>query len=698
MKKLFLLGNAFLAANTFSENISNEESSINKDFPVIAASYSYSNPGSDKKNNEKILENISKKKSNEKKISISVSYTGKFSANYDRKKSNENTVSNNGSSSSSAPGFNTGINNTDINNINNNPITSPNIQPPSNSAAIPPANNPPINAGRAFNQSTILASYKYPSANSPYWSRVTAMGGSKIPYVIINPGDGPGTRVSPDYTRQIQDNINAGIKNIGYVKTDYFNRSQADILAEVDRYMQFYGRSNISGIFFDETPAGTSQSQVNTMRDLYNYVKTNYPEMTVMANPGRNIKDEISPYSDIWLTSETNADRYINRFYQPTSSFENNPANAEHIYHIVYAANASQYEKIIELSKQRNAGWLMITTDVLPNPYDELPVNFESMVNAINTSNNRAGALISRRASSSSSQTVRKTEIDMPRSNLDWILAKNSRTIMYKNIETVKNDELKLDAAFIGNLDTDYRDKKNTVKYKSSTDGAVLSASKNFNKFTVGGAFGYQDSKIDYRESFEGIQEKMESYQLSLSGKYDFTDNISLTGVLTHSVSKHKYETDSGLGPIHDAQYKSKIVDLDTKLGYKYAFSNGYLKPYISLGITKASEGSIDKIGVSGTSKSGVNSGAGVLAQASLGKFDLYGNLEYEYRLNKSSYHSKRDYTPSFDISPLNYSRGVLNLETGVSYNINNMLTVSAGYGLRETKNSMIKFGLDMQF
>ena len=48
--------------------------------------------------------------------------------------------------------------------------------------------------------------------------------------------------------------------------------------------------------------------------------------------------------------------------------------------HAVYGASTKQYK----LSRQRNAGWLFVTTDVQDNPYDELPQNLTELSRSIN--------------------------------------------------------------------------------------------------------------------------------------------------------------------------------------------------------------------------------------------------------------------------------------------------------------------------
>ncbi|AXQ78128.1 LPXTG cell wall anchor domain-containing protein [Streptococcus chenjunshii] len=241
-----------------------------------------------------------------------------------------------------------------------------------------------------ISQSVMMPAYRYANQGDEYWSRIAALGGGQIPYVIINPNSGPGTEANPDFSRQIAENINAGIQNIAYVKTDYFNRSLADITADVDRYAAFYGAENIAGIFFDEAGSGTNPNDLQVMADLYAYVKNTYPNMTVIANPGRTITDDISAYADIWLTSELSAADYINNYPQPQSDFERDPANANRIFHVIYEADPSQYDQLIELSRTRNTGWLMITDDRQANPYDALPTDFESLISRINTANRQA--------------------------------------------------------------------------------------------------------------------------------------------------------------------------------------------------------------------------------------------------------------------------------------------------------------------
>lgn len=232
-------------------------------------------------------------------------------------------------------------------------------------------------------QFVILAAYSYPFVDSDYWKSVISEGGEKIPYVVINPNNGPGNKVDLNYVRQLEENVKAGIKNIAYIRTNYQKSSLKSVLADVDKYYRLYGKNSLSGFFFDEVGV-EEKNQPAYMKTIYEYVKNKSKDNLVIANPGRQITDNLAPYADIFVTSEISADEYINRFTEPESEFENDGCNSSHIWHIVYGAKPEQYEQIIKLSRKRNVGWLMITDDVQPNPYDDLPTNFRRMAAMIN--------------------------------------------------------------------------------------------------------------------------------------------------------------------------------------------------------------------------------------------------------------------------------------------------------------------------
>ena len=565
---------------------------------------------------------------------------------------------------------------------------------------------------QADRQSVILPSYNYPDdhrTGDQYWSTVTSIGGSQIPYVIVNPSNGPGKRIDSNYVKQISDNMNAGIKNIGYIKTEYQRRSVAEVMADVDQYYNLYGQNNINGFFFDEVGVDYS-NQPGYMKTIYDYAKSKSPDAFIIGNPGRQINDGLAPYADVFVTSEISADEYINRFSAPKSSFENNSANAQHIMHIVYAARPEQYDEIIRLSRERNAGWLMITDDVQPNPYDGLPTDFRRMVAVINNLNGTVPPTIgggsrnngSRGTGNGNSTALGnsakpKIELEIPRSKVDMDLMKNSKSSIYRSMENSSSKGMNLNAVYIGNFGTDYKDKGSNVNYSSTSNGILISAMKNFDKFSLGGGFGYQKSKIKYKREFDGIEEKIDSYQFILNGKYNFNENIDLMGVMTYSANKHKFKNQDRRVFMQDAQYNSTIWDFDTRLGYKYRGEKGYLKPYVGVGITSVHEGEIAKINAGKSSETSVNGVLGVYGQIELGKFDLFGNVEYERKLSRNSYHGKRDYGTGYEMKALKYSKSAINLGIGAKYKISSSSNIGLEYEMLNTKNGVFKMSYSLE-
>jgi len=257
-----------------------------------------------------------------------------------------------------------------------------------------------------------------------------------------------------------------------------------------------------------------------------------------------------------------------------------------------------------------------------------------------------------------------------PRSRVDYDLTKAITANSFKDLEQAKKENgTNLNIQYIGNAGSYNQD----LRYDSKTNGVVLSGTKKFGKITLGGGFAFENSTVKYKESFDGVKEKLDSYQLSLSGKYDFTDNLDLASVLTYGNNKHKYDDYSNV------RFNSNVLDFQTRLGYKFKGEldeNTYVKPYIGFGVTSVKENSFT-IGNTNYGKAKKNSGnatLGIYGQTKVGSVDLYGNLEYEQRFNKKSYHGERSLfvngVETAKLAALDYDKGVFNLGLGAKYNV----------------------------
>lgn len=243
-------------------------------------------------------------------------------------------------------------------------------------------------------QSVFVPGYSYPErwpgGNNSYWEAIRGAGAAKVPFVVVNPNSGPGASVNADYAGELADLDAKGVKYIGYVKHNKQQRDIKEVAAEIDRWYQLY--PGIKGMFFDETHNESNPVQTCYIANLYNYMKVKHPGSIVVHNPGTRLRNEsIVPYGDVFMVAETSASEYINNPYldmnhPDAQPFEKDPANAPKIWHAVHdITSVAEQDQVLELAKQRNAGWVYFTSDSLTtgdsNPYNNLSVYFTEFVN-----------------------------------------------------------------------------------------------------------------------------------------------------------------------------------------------------------------------------------------------------------------------------------------------------------------------------
>ncbi len=209
-------------------------------------------------------------------------------------------------------------------------------------------------------QKVAIPSYFYPGA---LWTKLEN-GAPTVGLAIINPNSGPGASRDPLYAAEIQRARAKGILVLGYVHTSYGARAIATVKAEINKYYSWYG---INGIFFDE--ASTNCAQKPYYQTLRNYVKAKNAAAKVVINPGTNIPECYITTADILLNFEDTYSAYL--AWKPSGWEVKYPASR--FWHLVIATPYSKLSSAITLSKNRRAGWVYVTPDVLPNPWDTLP-------------------------------------------------------------------------------------------------------------------------------------------------------------------------------------------------------------------------------------------------------------------------------------------------------------------------------------
>ncbi|OIO14958.1 hypothetical protein AUJ73_01465 [Candidatus Gottesmanbacteria bacterium CG1_02_37_22] len=251
--------------------------------------------------------------------------------------------------------------------------------------------NPAILGQTSFSQLGILLPlYIYPAGNpNPDWQKIAdTQKIQNIPVVaIVNPHSGPGvcSTSNPDsnYKNNMQVLRNAGVTMVGYVATGYGSKLSNNVKNEIDQYANCF---DVKGIFFDEVNGNASF--LNYYKELYNYVKSKSNFDLVVINPGQNIDEVFLKENtfDIAVIYEDYANNWSS--YNPPSFISNYPNN--HFAALIHStANDVQTMKTyIDSALNRNIGYVYITNDSLPNPWDSLPPYWQNEIEYIKIINN----------------------------------------------------------------------------------------------------------------------------------------------------------------------------------------------------------------------------------------------------------------------------------------------------------------------
>jgi hypothetical protein len=251
----------------------------------------------------------------------------------------------------------------------------------------------------------------YFSARDNMWKETTdAIYNSLTTAVLVmNPSSGPGTVQNPvadadkdAYRTAMRYSQGKRQDVIGYVNTRKKDRSLIPLETvqhDIDQYYKDYKpgwiyqlirwpnqwvrwfRRGIDGIFFDQM--SNDASTQNYYRSLYNYVKGKSSKAVVVGNPG-------IPAANAWqLTSPVVADMLVvfegpyvkadpsdpvtaYKDWLPPEWVTSQPA--PRLAHLVYESpDAGTTRSICIASQQKGAGYIYVTQDTRPNPWNMPP-------------------------------------------------------------------------------------------------------------------------------------------------------------------------------------------------------------------------------------------------------------------------------------------------------------------------------------
>jgi hypothetical protein len=226
----------------------------------------------------------------------------------------------------------------------------------------------PIGAGTVH---MIVPAYWQPDAQ---WQRIIA-DAPTVGMIIFNPASGPGTATDPVYPPVIAQAQAAGIRVLGYVATDYGQRAEADIDADVNGYYDLYAPS---GIYFAEGPM---ESDCDTLQPLYQ-------RLTALARSrGSNVYVAIGTrYCPTFITFSDLMVEFAETYsmYQSYSSPQWMPAGSpERFCHFVSEVPDAAAAAVLSRALRLGAGWVFTTDGTAPNPWAALPSYYDQEVAAL---------------------------------------------------------------------------------------------------------------------------------------------------------------------------------------------------------------------------------------------------------------------------------------------------------------------------
>jgi hypothetical protein len=215
---------------------------------------------------------------------------------------------------------------------------------------------------------TIVPLYTDPS-DSSWTAIVTAkQAHPTVPVIaIVNPNNGPDTARNASYTSGIAKLQQAGIMVIGYVATGYTSRGIPAVEADIDQWKAFY--PVLQGIFFDEQ--SNTAGDEGFYKTVSQYSKAKGLTFTV-GNPGTDTGPSFVGavdvgliYESFGLPSTSSLTGWHSGFAKSNFGIIPYGAALDHAY--VKAARAM-------------VGYIYVTSDDLPNPWDSLPSYFTDLL------------------------------------------------------------------------------------------------------------------------------------------------------------------------------------------------------------------------------------------------------------------------------------------------------------------------------
>lgn len=219
---------------------------------------------------------------------------------------------------------------------------------------------------------TIIPLYTYPT--DPTWATVAAeaMAHPEVEVVaIVNPGSGPGQAPDPNYEAGIAALADAGVTVIGYVYTSYAARPVAEVQADIDAYADFY--PEVAGVMLDEM--SNVRGDEAYYAGISAYAAGSGLGLSV-GNPGTSVPESFVETVDALFIYESQG-------LPDTDGFEAWLGDYDRESFAIIPHTVAGLEPEFVHEALEHVGWIYVTDDMLPNPWDSLPPYFGELMDQL---------------------------------------------------------------------------------------------------------------------------------------------------------------------------------------------------------------------------------------------------------------------------------------------------------------------------
>jgi hypothetical protein len=196
------------------------------------------------------------------------------------------------------------------------------------------------------------------------WDRVLASRPLPETMILDLTGSGAGRAPDPAFQRVAGRARAAGVQVLGYVDTSYGHRPVTQIAAEARHYRRWY---QVSGIFLDQV--ASRAADLGYYRHAVRAIRQADPWAAVWLNPGSYPSQGYMSIADVVMVYEGPYARYLHTRVPGWASGYPSARFA----HTIYDVPARGMAGVVRLARQRNAGYVYVTSLAGPNPYAGLP-------------------------------------------------------------------------------------------------------------------------------------------------------------------------------------------------------------------------------------------------------------------------------------------------------------------------------------